>query len=238
MVLRVLLLLGMASCLAASTAAADGIANGSFETPVLSLREARLFSPGQVLGSDWIVVGNPGTSVLLIETTYGEPFNDVSQFEAADGLNSVDLSGPANVGPSAGVQQTIAVTSGQSYLLSFSVGRVTPNAGPGGVYPSPATVDLSIDGAPRLHFTNADVINGRIAWRRFSTVVTPTGPTTTLTFLNGNPAANNEAGLDAVSLEPVPEPNGLALLGSGACALGALAARRTRRPNSRSAVVS
>jgi hypothetical protein len=189
-----------------STPARAGlIVNGGFELPVLASGQAITFAPGATIPlttGAWTVIGDPGTSVYLLETAYSEPFNNVTQFNAFEGSNSVDLSGPANVGPTAGVRQIVAVTPGDEYVLSFEVGRVTPNAGPGGVYPGAATVDLLIDGGARLPFTNSGVSNGFISWQTFTHRFTASGSTATIDFLNGTPAGTNEAGLDAVSLVP------------------------------------
>jgi hypothetical protein len=172
---------------------------------VLSPGEAITFAPGQnlpLVGGPWKVVGDPGTSIYLLQDTYTEPFNGVTQFNAQDGLNSVDLSGPSNVGPSAGVEQTVPVTGGQEYVLFFEVGRVTPGGGPGGVYAGAATVDVSIDGGSRVPFTNSDVTPGMINWKQFSYTFTPAGSSTTIDFLNGTPTGTNETGLDNVVLIP------------------------------------
>ncbi len=184
---------------------AGPIVNGGFEAPLLAPGGAITFATGQTLplsGGAWTVVGDPGTSIYLLQDTYTEPWNDVVQFNAEEGFNSVDLSGPGNVGPSAGVEQTVPVTGGAEYVLSFYVGRVTPSAGPGGVYPTAATVDVSIDGGPRVHFTNSDVTNGRINWKQFNYTFTPAGNSTTIDFLNGTPVTCNQTGLDNVSLTP------------------------------------
>ena len=209
-------------CAVAGRAQANLLANGGFENPVQSAGAAQTFGPGQTLplsGPGWTVVGSPGTSIYLLENTYNEPFNSVPQFNAQEGANSVDLSGPANVGPSAGIEQTVAVVPGRSYVLTFFVGRVTPSGGPSGVYPGPATVDLVVDGGPRLPFTNSGVTNGHINWKLFSHPFTATSTQVSIAFLNGTPAGTNEAGLDGVSLEPaVSIP---ALPGWGVAALGA-----------------
>ena len=189
-------------------AGANLIVNGGFEDPVLAPGAATVFASGQTLpvpGGAWIVVGDPGTGIYLLQDSYAEGFNNVSRFNALEGLNSVDLSGPSNIGSSAGVRQVVPVTGGVSYQLSFDVGRVTPAGGPGGVYPSAATVDVSIDGGARVSFTNTDITPDRINWRHFTWTFTPAGNTTSLTLLNGTPVGSNETGLDNVALIPSSE---------------------------------
>lgn len=187
-------------------ARADLIVNGGFEDPVLAPGAAVLFTPGQTIGSaGWIVLGNSGTNIYLLQTTYNEPVNGVSQFNSQQGFNSTDLSGAFNQGPSTGVRQLVATTVGQQYSLSYWVGRVTPNVGPSGVYSGAATIDLRIDGGTRVSFTNANVTNGQINWKQFSATFTATNNNTTIDFLNGTPVGTNFLGLDNVSLVAVPE---------------------------------
>jgi len=231
----VLSLIGVGA--AAGPAHANLLANGGFESPVQSPGGAQTFAPGQTLpsvGPGWTVIGNAGTSIYLLQNTYNEPWNSVSQFNAQEGANSVDLSGPANVGSSAGVRQTVAVTPGHTYVLSFWVGRVTPTGGPGGVYPSAATVDLVVDGGSRLHFTNSNVTNGMINWEQFSYTFSATSTQVSIDFLNGTPSpplGSNEAGLDGVSLVPAVDVPALPLW--GAAALVALLAAAVAAPRFR-----
>jgi hypothetical protein len=213
-----------------SPAQAGLIVNGSFENPVVAPGALQILTPGQTIGGAWTVLGNPGTNVLLVQTSHGEPFSNLSQFNAHEGLNSLDLTGDANVGPSAGIQQAISTVAGEEYTLSFFVGRATPSGGPGTFYPTPATVDLSIDSGTRVSFTNSDITDDGVNWRQFSFTFTSVGSTTTITFYNGTAAGNNFAGLDDVSLvsAAVPEPSGLALLITGAVGMGTFIWRRQR----------
>ena len=73
----------------------------------------------------------------------------MNQFNAQSGLNSIDITGAGNTGPTDGIQQSVATTAGHQYALSFYVGRAQTVAGNGTglvFYNSPATVDLSING--------------------------------------------------------------------------------------------
>jgi hypothetical protein len=190
-------------CTGALRASANLLVNGGFETPVLPPGGAVAFATGQTIptsGGDWTVIGDPGTSVYLLQDTYFENFNNVGQFNAQEGLNSVDLSGPFNQGPTAGVQQTVAVIPGQEYMLTFWVGLVTPASGPGGVYGGPVTVDVSIDGGPRQSFMNFDSTNNRINWKKFNLVFTATASSTTIAFFNNTAPGTFFTGLDNVDL--------------------------------------
>jgi hypothetical protein len=197
---------------AAAPTAHAALANTGFEDPVLLPGEARILTPGQPVGAGWTVVGDPGTNIYVLHTTYSEPVAGMAQFNAFEGLNSIDLSGDGNKGPTAGVQQTVATTPGLEYALSFYVGRATPAGGPANVYVSPATVDVTINNGPRLSFTNSNISQSMINWAPFTlNFIAPTN-STVITFLNGTPAASNEAGLDLVDLRAVPEPSAAALV--------------------------
>ena len=202
----------------AAAAHANLIVDGGFEVPFLLPGAAVGVSGGGSIGA-WSVVG---AGVAHIETSYGEPGNGITAFNSQEGLNSLDLTGLGNEGPTSGVEQGVATTVGQTYRLSFFVGRAGGNAP---FYVTPATVDLSIDGGPRLGFTNSGLTPGFNNWQEFTIFFDAALPTTTLTFYNGTPGPTAEAGLDDVVLEPaaaVPEPATATLLCAGVTALIAL----------------
>jgi Protein of unknown function (DUF642) len=185
---------------------ADSLLNGGFETPSVPAGGFTHFVGGQAVGA-WTVVG---TGVLLVQTSYAEPANGISSFAAQAGLNSLDLTGAGNEGLTSGVEQTVQTIAGQAYNLSFFVGRAS-SASP--LYSAPATVDLSINGGPRVGYTNAAATPGTNNWMKFKTSFVATGSSTTLTFQNGTPAPTTEAGLDSVVLTPVFSEAGAGLAG-------------------------
>lgn len=172
---------------------ANSVLNGGFETPLVPTGGFTRFVGGQTMGA-WTVVG-PG--VLLLHTQYAEPANGIAAFTAHAGMNSLDLTGLGNEGPSSGVVQTVPTTAGQIYDLSFFVGRAS-SASP--LYSAPATVDLSINGGPRVAYTNTAVTAGTVHWTKFTKSFVATGTSTTLAFYNGTPSPITEAGLDSVVL--------------------------------------
>jgi hypothetical protein len=186
------------------------IRNGGFEDPIVPDRFL-VFTAGQELGSNgWTVVGPSGTTVMLLKTTYDEPFGGYSLFNAQEGQNSLDITGLRNEGPNVGISQRISTQIGVGYEISFYVGRVTPTGGPNAPYANPATIDLKIDSGPRISFTNFDITEGRNNWKRFSYRFTAVEDTTTIAFFNATQADTNQAGLDNISIsssiETVPEP--------------------------------
>jgi hypothetical protein len=185
---------------------ADSVLNGGFETPSVPAGSYTHLVGGQTLGA-WTVVG---TGVLLVQTTYAEPAEGISAFAAQAGLNSLDLTGAGNEGFTSGVVQTVQTTAGQAYHLSFFVGRAS-SASP--LYSAPATVDLSINGGPRVGYTNTAATPGTTNWMKFTTSFVATGSSTTLAFLNGTPPPTTEAGVDGVVLTPVFSEVGAGLAG-------------------------
>jgi VPDSG-CTERM motif/Protein of unknown function (DUF642) len=177
------------------------ISNGGFEDPVLSSGEDRSFATGSSIGGAWIVLGTQGNTgaVALLQTNYGEPGAGVNQFNAQEGLNSLDITGSANQGLQSGVEQVITTTVGQTYLLSFYVGRAS---GDPTIYGTPSTVDLSINGSARTSFTNTNATPGKVNWEQFSEQFVAAGTMTTLDFFNGE-TTNDFAGLDNVSISAV-----------------------------------
>ena len=181
-----------------TSAGAQIVSNGSFETPVLTEGEARLFATGASIGA-WTVLGSAGNPVAVfsIHTMYGEASLGVTAFNAQNGLNSLDLTGSFNQGLESGVQQTIPTVIGRQYLLSFHVGRASGRS----VYATASTVELSIDGGPRAPYTNSNSTPGAVNWQQFTASFVATGPTTTLSFYNGQ-TTNRFSGLDNVVVTP------------------------------------
>jgi len=198
--LGALLVLGLAS-----TAQAQ-VVNPGFETPVLAPGGIQQFTAASQGLPGWTVVGN---DVLLIQTAYSEPSNGI-QFNAGQGLNSLDLTGVGNSGITDGVTQIINTVVNQAYLIQFLVGRASGNP-PGFV--SPATVNFQVNNGPLFSFTNNDITPGQVNWKSFSAVFVATGTSTTIGFYNGTSGVPLYVGLDGVSITPVaiPEPGPIAL---------------------------
>ncbi|WP_309738708.1 DUF642 domain-containing protein [Chamaesiphon sp. OTE_20_metabat_361] len=198
------------------------IANGSFETPALSPGGAQGFAAGSSIGG-WNVLGG---GVVLLETTYSESApNSINAFTAAEGFNSLDLTGSGNTGTDSGVEQAIATNAGEVYRLAFSVGAA--NGGP--VYQTPSSLGLSIDSGSRIAFTNSTFSAGTVNWQSYFYDFTATSGSTSIAFLNST-LDNNFVGLDNVQISTissaasVPEP--FTIIGS---IVGGSAAFRMRK---------
>jgi hypothetical protein len=201
------LALAALSALATQAQAQNLISNGGFETPVTVGGSSSTLASGSTTITGWQVVG---PNILLLNTGYTEP--NVS-FAAHSGLNSVDLTGAGNVGPTAGITQTVATTIGQAYLLSFWLGNADGSGNSS--YLLPSALNLSINGGAAQAFSNSDTTTFTLNWKQFSTGFVATGTSTTLGFLNATGATDSEAGLDDVVLVAVPEPATAALALAG-----------------------
>jgi hypothetical protein len=220
-----------------STAQANLITNGSFETPLVQTGGFTNFGTGSTSITGWTVVG-PQASIVS-----GSYASSGLRFPAEDGNQWMDLTGDVSI-RGEGVMQTVATTAGTSYNLSFWVGN---QVNPGGIYGLTSTVNLSINGGPNLAFTNSNGSGSTNQnWREFITSFIATSASTTLQFLNGDPISDNTNGLDNIVLlegspsggggttsngtggtpTAVPEPFTLGLFGIG---LIAVAASRRRK---------
>lgn len=212
---------------------ADLIVNGGFETPGASAGTYHKYTNGNSIGAGaWTVLGK---DVLVLNNTYHE---SGITFNSHLGNNALDITGVGNTGPTDGVSQTVATSIGTQYLLSFFVGRgdATGNKTSGPIYSNPATVNLSINGGSSVSFTNSDVTANKVNWKEFSYLFTATSLSTTISFLNGTPLntktnnhGSNYAGLDDVSLVPVPEPSSIVTVALVGLSLGVTRLARRRR---------
>jgi hypothetical protein len=179
---------------------ADLIVNGSFESPVVGVGSFADFGTNSTF-SGWTVVGAPG-AVSIISGAYTE---GGFHFPAEDAAQWLDLTGDAS-NTATGVQQSVATIIGATYNLSFYVGNIV-----GGGFGTTSTVNLRINGTPTFSAVNSENSGtSTLAWEQFSLSFTATSSTTTVAFLNGDPATDNSNGLDNIVMTPAisgaPEP--------------------------------
>jgi hypothetical protein len=226
------LLCGLALVVSASFAHAAPILNGSFEMPIVPANSFTLFTVGSPMGSptltDWSVVGPSGTHVAIVSGTFSQA---MVSFPAQEGAQWLDLTG-FNDNSTEGVAQSVATTVGNVYQLSYFVGNTT---GGGGIFGTTSTVNVLVNGALTFSDTNSTVSPTIQNWQQFTHSFTATTSSTTLSFLNGDPALDNDNGLDNVVLtdlgpaqSTVPEPTSLALLASGLLGLGMFGRRHSK----------
>lgn len=211
--LRVAMLACVAAIGGLAAIAHGTVTNGSFEVPPVTPGTFATHGVGSTSITGWTVVGS---NVAVVSGTYAD--SGVT-FNAQNGAQWLDLTGPGSNSSSNGVSQDVATTIGQLYRLSFYVGSATDNTS---FFAS--TVDLSIAGGARVGFTNPIAPLDSMDWQLFTADFVATGALTNITFFNGSTPNNNLSGLDNVTLEVIPAPGAAALL--GLC--GLMAARRRR----------
>ena len=182
-----------------SDADAGIIVNGSFEDPDVPVGFFQNFIAGSTAITGWTVVG---IDSAIVNTTVQ---NGIT-FNSQDGNQFLDLAGITSNSTSSGVTQTISTLVGVNYLVSFYVGSATDN-----FQHFASTVDLTIDGGPRIGYPNPNAPTTSVDWKLFTVLFTAQNATTILTFQNGSDPTNYLGALDNVSVTvsaaaAVPEP--------------------------------
>jgi hypothetical protein len=190
-----LLAAALSSALAPSAAHAANLKDGGFESPVVNAGGYADFVTGQTF-SKWTVIGVQG-DVAVVSGKFTQ--NGIA-FPAKAGNQWLDLTGYLS-DKATGVQQTVKTTVGQQYQLKFSVGNVVD---PNNVFGTSSTVDVFVDGVHLLAATNSAGNATTMTWQNFRLRFTAASTTTTVAFINGDPAGDNLNGLDAVSMTPLP----------------------------------
>lgn len=207
-------LIGCCALSLAASATANLIVNGSFETPLVPVGSFTNYPGGSTAITGWTVVGVDSA------VTSGTFVQSGITFQAQDGAQWIDMAGVTSNNSTSGVTQTFPTSPGVVYEVAFYVGSARD-----GVFFDAATVDLTINGGPRVSYFNPATPSTMLDWKPFSTTFMATGASSTITFQNGSAANNFLSALDNVSVEAIPEPVSLALVG---CAVGAVCLRRKR----------
>ena len=200
-------LAALAACVAllsASPARANLVTNGSFE--------------GGPLGGFTTIPG--GSSAITGWTVTGDSVDWINTYwQPSDGSFSLDLDGNGQ----GGVAQTLTTTSGQTYRVTFDMAGNVDNL------PIIKTVDVFA--GPTLQSFTFDITghsHGSMGWETKTFLFTANSSSTLLWFASADPGFFGAA-LDNVSVDAVPEPGTLMLLGGG---LVALARRRRNQQKS------
>jgi choice-of-anchor C domain-containing protein len=202
------LLAGAALLLAAPSAYAVSITNGSFETGT---------APGA-----FTEVGAGGTNITGWTVDSGSVDYIGSYWAASDGSRSLDMSGS-----SAGqISQVITgLTDGQEYKVTFNLAGNPDGA--------PATKDLKVsaDGFTGLYsFDTTGHSTGTattMGWSTQTFFFTASGTSATLAFLSLT-AGSFGAALDNVTIAATPIPGAILLFGSALGGMGFLGFRRRK----------
>lgn len=210
--------------LAVSSANANLVTNGSFESPTAAeCSNGASICRNNGLDSTWTSGQNMGgwivgsSSVDLLNSGAGIP---------ADGSQWVDLNG--DYGTNGSIYQDLVTTVGKQYLLRFAMSAETVGCdgvfGPNG----DKTASVSWGGGAvdniTLSSTVADLCRSEsypLEWTYFEYNLTATGAVTRLMFADNMPwITAHGMGLDDVSVTEVPEPSIIALLVIGLSVLG------------------
>jgi hypothetical protein len=197
-----------------TSANANLIVNGSFETPLVPVGGFTTFPAGSMAIPGWTVVGIDVSVIsesfmqsgITFQSQHGDQWLDAAAFNTNSMLS--------------GVTQDIATTANGQYEISFYVGSATD-----GVFFFPATIDLSINGGPRTSYTNPTAPNNMLNWRQFTVPFTAAGAVTNITLYNGGQPNNFLSALDNVSVVAIPEPCSVLLALIGLLSLARLSRR-------------
>jgi hypothetical protein len=203
----------------ASQAAGNLLGNGSFET--VTGTGAGLTTPGYVTyngGStaipSWKVMTRNGNGSDQIALLYSNPPSQPYGFglSASDGKHFLDLTGTHDNGIFGGVEQTVATTVGEKYLLTFDLGGFDKT--PGSLYTAGGIYGITADAGGTLGtFTHTPSVPGT-QWKKFSMNFTATSSSTSIKLYGSQAGERRHLGLDNVSLTALtPEmPGGVLLL--------------------------
>ncbi len=168
------------------TVSGNLIVNGSFEEPLQAKGRYATVASGQSFAG-WQVTGVGSVSPIS-----GEYRQAGILFNARHGGQWLDLTGPGS-NSAAGVQQAVSTQPGVAYELVFYVGNVR-----GSGFGTSSTVEVYVDGQSVGTATNDKFVAGRQGWGQFRIPVTARATTTTIGFVNRDPAGDNSNGLDDV----------------------------------------
>ena len=219
---RILAVLG--AVVAASTANANLLVNGSFESGAFVNQGSDTMS--LAAGSGTI----SGWTVVTDTTAWIGPSNPFG-LSASDGSYFLDLTNYQTGAPFAGMSQAIATTPGATYTLSFDLGSSTFWGRPDAITASAAGTSATF---------SAPLTGGNNDWQHVSMAFTASSALTTV-LLQGV-TGWQYIGLDNASVDlvsgpgpgpapdpgSVPEPVSWALMLAAMAALGATTRRRAR----------
>lgn len=205
---------------------ANLLVNGGFELPVISPQTAVSLTGGSDIGG-WTVVnpsGDTGLVVSILDTTYAENGGTLV-FQAQEGQQALDITGPGNHGLNGVAQAVSGLTVGGTYHLSLWLGNQDDRYGN---YPFASSVSVLVNGVQVAAFSNDDNSVNQLTWNQYGVDFAAGAETSTITILSTTASGDNETGLDNVSLTAVVPEAGASSFALAAAA-GALGLARRRK---------
>jgi Protein of unknown function (DUF642) len=142
-----------------------------------------------------------------------------------DGIDLIDLTGTADTTPNGTLAQTVTLTPGNSYSLSFFLGSDFDS----GAFGGDKEVGITVTGSAQQTFSTDYITRTGNQWQGFTYNFVPTVASTTISIEGLNTGSGSEyLGVDNVSLSSVPEPISGGLWGA-ALVMGALGFARIGR---------
>jgi hypothetical protein len=205
--------------------------NPSFESPGAPSGPCVLYFNSGTTFDNWTATGPSGFNIAIVNSCLHMVYHstDPITYTAADGIQSLDLTGGEDSGVAKGVMQTVSLPAG-IYQISFAVGNFS---GPCCGSPYASSIKLLLNGIELGDFVNSENTPGVVNWKTFTTTFSVSGGPTTVELLgNTTPGSDNYTGLDNVQLNAaiesdVPEPGTLGGMVSGTVLLLILRKRRS-----------
>jgi len=177
--------------------AATILDNGSFEFPNVGGGHQVFVTGANIgVGGAWKSVATGGASGHVAVVS-GSAASGGFTLNAQSGAQWLDLTGDG-ANATLGVQQSFPTTIDGNYTLSFAIGNVVNSGGSLGTTSSVRVYidDVLVD----TYSNNLGSGSTGITWLSFSVPFTAATGTTTVKFINDDPASDNLNGLDNVSV--------------------------------------